>query len=397
MTTYHTLAEFDIQGKKVLLRAGFDLPIEHGVITDTSRVVALVPTMRAILDRGASLILLSHQDRPKGKIVPEMSQKPLLPVLEKLLDCPVQFAESCVGSETKKMVDALTPGKVLLLENVRFDAREEANDPAFAQELASYADLYVNDAFPNCHRKHASMVGIPAYIPACMGLELEAEVRHLGAVLDAPIHPLTLIVSGAKIETKLPVISSFLERGDHILVGGAIANTFLLAAGHHVGSSLAEASFAEKGKEILSHRSNAVLHIPEDVVVAASPDVQTTTEVSIDAVPQDLAIFDVGSQTVATYSTILASSQTIIWNGPIGMYEKDVFAHASKGIADALRKAALNGATVIVGGGDTIDFHTKYGLDMTAYTFVSTGGGAMLDFLSGSPLPALDLLRVDSL
>jgi len=396
MTTYHTLHDANLTGKRVLLRAGFDVPIEDGRITDESRIAAIVPTMRFILDHGASLIILSHQDRPKGKVMPEMSQKPLIPVLERLLSMNVQFAESCTGESTKQMVDALTPGQVLLLENVRFDAREEANDSAFAQELASYADVYVNDAFPNCHRKHASMVGIPTIIPACMGLELEEEVEHLGSVLANPARPLTLIVSGAKIETKLPVISAFLNRGDHILVGGAIANTFLLAAGKNIGSSLSEASFAEQGAQILGTTGMALLHVPTDAVVAAVPDAKSGSVVSVDVIPSDQAIFDLGPQTANDYAAIIDQSQTIVWNGPLGMYEKEHFAGASLRIAEALRQARARGATVIVGGGDTIDMHTKYGLDMSVYSFVSTGGGAMLDFLSGSPLPALDLLQQPS-
>lgn len=397
MTSYHTLTNHEVHGKKVLLRAGFDLPIENGLITDDSRVVALLPTMRYILDHGASLIILSHQDRPKGKVVPEMSQKPLVPVLERLLGTSVQFAQSCVGEATKQMVDALTPGQVLLLENVRFDAREESNDEGFAQELASYADVYVNDAFPNCHRKHASMVGIPRYIPACMGLELEEEVKHLGAVLDHPTHPLTLIVSGAKIETKVPVIAAFLDRGDHILVGGAIANTLLLASGKDVGSSLAEASFIQQAQAILETKSSAMIHLPIDAVVAESPSSPTSESVSVDAIPSHCAIFDLGPQTALQYASVIAASQTIVWNGPLGMYEQEHFSGASKSIAAALREAVARGATVIVGGGDTIDLHTKYGMDMSCYSFVSTGGGAMLDFLSGSPLPALDILRVQPL
>lgn len=394
MTSYHTLTNLDVHGKKVILRAGFDLPIEDGRITDDSRVVALVPTMRAILDHGASLIILSHQDRPKGKVVPEMSQRPLVPVLATLLGTSVQFAESCVGEATKQMVDALTPGEVLLLENLRFDPREELNDEEFAKELASYADLYVNDAFPNCHRNHASMVGIPKYIPSCMGLELEEEVQHLGAVLDHPTHPLTLIVSGAKIETKVPVIAAFLNKGDHILVGGAIANTLLMASGQSVGSSLAETSFVEKAKEILTKKGSARIHLPIDAVVAKTPISTSIQTVSIDVIHSDHAIFDLGPETAVHYASVIELSQTIIWNGPLGMYEQEQFSGASKHIAEALRIAVARGATVIVGGGDTIDFHTKYGLDMSCYSFVSTGGGAMLDFLSGSPLPALDILRI---
>lgn len=395
MNSYRTLSQAELSGKRVLLRAGFDLPMEEGRITDESRIVAVVPTMRFILDHGGALLIMAHQDRPKGKVVESMSQKPLVPVLERLLGTSVLFASSCTGSETKQMVDALTPGQVLLLENLRFDAREEANDESFSKELASLADVYVNDAFANCHRAHASMTGVPALIPSYMGLELEQEVQHLSAVLENPVHPLTLIVSGAKIETKLPVISAFLDRGDYILPGGAIANTLILSAGHSVGTSLAEPSFVEQGKQMLEAKSHAIIHLPTDAIVAASPDAAASAHAEpVTAIPADQAMFDLGPSTAAAYAALIDESQTIVWNGPLGMYEAPAFSAASVRIAEALRSAAARGATVIVGGGDTIDFHTKYSLDMSGYTFVSTGGGAMLEFLSGEQLPALEALRV---
>ncbi len=398
MNSYPSLADADLQGKRVLVRAGFDIPMEEGRITDESRIVSVMPTIRFVLDHGGSIILIAHQDRPKGKVVPEMSQKPLVPVLERLLGQPVLFTASCVGEQAKQMVDALAPGQVLLLENLRFDAREEANDPTFAQELASYADLYVNEAFTNCHRDHASMTGVPALLPSYMGLELEQEVLHLSSVIEAPKRPLTLIVSGAKIETKLPVITAFMERGDHVLVGGAIANTFLLAEEFDTGSSLVEKDFVPQAQSMRAssgQSGRAILHLPVDAVVAPSPDASANAEsVELAAIGSDRAIFDLGPKTIDVYSKIVEGSSCIVWNGPLGMYEKKEFAAASIAIAAALRAAAARGATVIVGGGDTIDFHTRYGLDMSAYSFVSTGGGAMLDFVAGSKLPALDALKI---
>jgi len=398
MSNFRALRDATLKGKKVLVRAGFDVPMEEGRVTDTSRIEAVIPTLRHLLDDGAAVIIIAHQDRPKGKVVPEMSQKPLVPILEKLLGVTVKFAASCVGPETKQMVDALTPGEVLLLENLRFDAREEGNDEGFSKELTSYADVYVNDAFSNAHREHASMVGIPAHIPGYMGLQLEQEVTHLSQVVDSPRSPLTLIISGAKIETKLPVIEFFLEKGDHILLGGAIANTFIAARGFDTGTSLLETAFVPKAQEMMLESEKegiADIHIPRDAVVAEEPKADAAVlDLPLEDLTVGMAIYDVGRVTAERYCEIVRNSGTVVWNGPLGMYEVEKFAGSSKILANCLREAALNGVTVIVGGGDTIDFHTKYGLDMSAYTFVSTGGGAMLDFVSGKKLPAIEALRV---
>lgn len=398
MSNFRSLRSAEIAEKRVLLRAGFDVPLENGVVTDASRIEAVAPTIRYLLENKCSVVIMAHQDRPKGKVVPEMSQKPLVPVLEKLLGVPVRFAPSCVGAETKAMVDALTPGEVLLLENLRFDEREEANNPTFSAELASYAEVYVNDAFSNAHRSHASMVGVPGIIPGYMGLQLEEEVTHLSQVVENPRQPLTLIISGAKLETKLPVIEFFLEKGDNILLGGAIANTFIAAKGMKMGSSLYEESFVPRAQEMMlesGHEGMAMVHAPIDVVTAHSPsDSMQAQTVEIAALSGDGAVYDVGPATVQRYVDVIASSEAIVWNGPLGMYEVEKFAESSKQLVTALHEAVERGATVIVGGGDTIDFHTKYGLDMSAYTFVSTGGGAMLDFVSGRRLPGIEALRV---
>lgn len=394
MPTYKSVLDADIADKKVLLRAGFDVPIEDGKVTDESRIVASIPTIRHIIDNGGSVIIMAHQDRPKGKIVPEFSQKPLVPILEKLLRVPVQFADSCVGSDTKLMTDAMKPGDVLLLENLRYDKREEENDASFAQELASYADFYVNDAFTNCHRKHASMVSVAEILPAYMGLQLKEEVDHLSLIVEHPQHPLTLIVCGAKIETKVPVIEHFLKKGDDILVGGAIANTFAKASGLPIGKSLYEEEYIAKAKELMSESERehtAVIHLPSDAVVAMEPE-SVSVSIDIKDIAQMQAIYDIGPKSVERYVAQIRASKMIVWNGPLGMYEIEQFAGASKQIAKAMTEATARGAITIIGGGDTIDFHTRYGLPMTGYTFVSTGGGAMLEFVSGKKLPALEVL-----
>lgn len=392
-----TLKDAEIAGKKVLLRAGFDVEIADGVVTDTSRIDALLPTMRYILGNGASLIIMAHQGRPKGKRVPEESQKPLVPVLEKLLGRTVAFAESCTGPDTHAVATSLRPGEILLLENLRYDEREEKNDEGFAQELASLADVYVNDAFSNAHRAHASMVAITHFLPSYAGLQLEQEVGALSGVRTDPMRPLVFIVSGAKMETKVPVIRSMLGHADHIIVGGAIANTFLAAQGHDVGASLYEkaqipeaTSIAQEGGE----DGRARIHLPTDVVVAAGPDATGGQNVPVTAVPSSSAIFDMGTATVAAYADLLKNARMVVWNGPLGYYENPAFSLATKEIAAIIGSLTKEGRLVsIIGGGDTLDFHTRNGLSLSDYTFVSTGGGAMLEFIAGDTLPAVAALQ----
>lgn len=396
MSTFRALRDASLDGKRVLLRAGFDVPLDRGSVADTSRIEAVVPTVQLLLEKGASVVILSHQDRPKGKVVPEMSQKPLVPVLSKLLGTEVLFAESCTGAETKMKVDALTPGRVLLLENLRFDPREEKNDEGFAAELASYGDAYVNDAFTNCHRAHASMDALARRLPSYMGLQLEQEVTNLSRVTENPARPLTLIVSGAKIETKLPVIEYFLKTGDNVLVGGAIANTFIAAAGFGIGISLVEKDFIPVAADLLQRAGrdgNATLHIPLDVIAAPSPESGEGAEaLPLEGIASDRAAVDLGPATAERYAEIIRESKTVVWNGPLGVFRVPAFAEASRRIASELQTAAARGATVIVGGGDTLDFLAQEGIEYSSFTFVSTGGGAMLDFVSGKKLPALEAL-----
>lgn len=394
---YPSLRSADLAGKRVLLRAGFDVTIANGVVEDATRIEALVPTMQHILSSGAALVIASHQGRPKGKVDMEFTQKPLVPVLEKLLGKNVAFAAAPTGKEAIAAAQKLTPGDVLLLENLRFDPREEKNDKHFAAELAHLADVYVNDAFTNCHRAHASMVELPALLPSYMGLQLEQEVKFLSMVTQDPKRPLTLIISGAKMETKVPIVEFFLSKGDDILLGGAIANTFIAARGFDVGTSKFEAEAADNARELLARSEkpgHARLHIPRDAVLASSPtETADITDLPLEDLDGDQGIFDIGGRTVEQYADIIAQSGTIVWNGPMGLFEVEQFAGGTKRIAEAVAKATKAGAISIVGGGDTIDFHTRYGFPMDAYTFVSTGGGAMLEFVSGKALPALEALR----
>lgn len=392
---YPTLQSADLAGKKVLLRAGFDVPISDGQVDDRSRIEALVPTMKYILDAGASLIVMAHQGRPKAERNPEHSQKPIVAVLSELLGIDVKFAESCVGENTRQMADDLKPGEVLLLENLRYEAGEKSKDAAERDELgralADLGDVYVNDAFTNCHRDHASMTSVPKYMPGYIGLSLEQEIKHLKAAIQQPKQPVTLIISGAKMETKVPVIEQFLDVGDDILVGGLIANTFIAAAGHNMGSSRYEDEWVKKAAEISAAGAgdnNATIQVPTDVVVAADP-AEETRNIPVTELQADDCIFDIGPESAQSFGDIIKKSGTVIWNGPLGMYENEKFAGSCRVVADALLEATENGTMSIIGGGDTIDFHNRYNLPLNSYTWVSMGGGAMLEFISGKELPAL--------
>ena len=391
MKNIKRLEELDLSGKRVLLRAGFDVTIEGGVVTDTARIDALKDTMLAILAKG-SLVIMAHQGRPKGKPVPEESQRPLVPVLEKLLGRPVAFAPSCVGPETLAMAKALKPGDVLLLENLRYDAREEANDPAFAAELASLADAYVCDAFSNAHRSHASMVGVPKLLPSAMGLQMQKEVDSLSKVLEAK-DGLCVIVSGAKLETKVPVINAFIGKAVTIVAGGAIANTFLAATGKPIGKSLSDPNEVPTAASIIAAAGGALL-LPTDVVVADGPNApQSARSCRVDEVTPSDAILDVGPQSTAAIVEAVSKAKTVVWNGPLGYTEEEAFSTGTVLVAKALAEATTRGTFSVVGGGDTLEVHARYGLPLSPYSFVSTGGGAMLDFLAQGDLPAIAALR----
>ena len=397
MAKYSTLSEADLKGKRVLLRAGFDVPIEDGKVTDTTRIDAIVPTMKHILSSGAALIIIAHQGRPKAKRVPEMSQEPLVPILSKALGVDVKFCDQCRGPEAKKASDDLKPGEALLLENLRYEVGEKKNDPAFGKELAELGDVYVNDAFTNCHRNHASVVEVAKHLPSYMGLQLEKEVESLSKVHEEPRHPLTLIVSGAKMETKVPIVEFFLDKGDDILLGGCIANTFIAARGFFVGESKYEEQFTEKAQEIMlesEKEENAMVHVPRDAVLATEiVEGAEKLNLPVENIAGDMKILDIGKVTIERYIDVIEKSEMIIWNGPLGLYEINRFSHATKRIAEAVAAATGRGATTIIGGGDTLDFHKRYGYPLDAYMFVSTAGGAMLELISGRSLPALEALR----
>lgn len=397
MPTYRTIDQAKLKGKRVLLRAGFDVPIEKGRVTDITRIQAIEKSMKHVLESGGILILLAHQGRPKDAPDPTYSQKPLIPVLKKILKTTVHFADDCIGPKAESVIRKAKPGEVVLLENLRFHPGEKKNDPAFARQLQQLGDLYVNDAFTNCHRNHASMVALPRLLPAYMGFALAEEVKHLGVILASPRHPLTLIVAGAKMETKVPVIEHFLKNGDHILVGGCIANTFIAGRGFSVGASKYDEEGMEQAQELMLESEKpkrARIHVPRDAVVATElSESVAKLDLPIEDIEGDMCIFDIGKVTVKRYCELIEKSKMIVWNGPLGVYEYNRFSHASKRVAESIVKATRNGAVSIIGGGDTIDFHLKYTYPLDVYTFVSMGGGAMLEFIGGKKFASLKVLE----
>ncbi len=397
MQSYRTLDQARVSGKRVLLRAGFDLPMEKGKVTDITRVKAILKSMQYVVKGGGILVLLAHQGRPKSGPDPQFSQKPIVPVLEKLLRTKVHFAKDCVGPEAEKTVSKAKPGEVVLLENLRFHPEEKRNDVSFAKQLKKLGDLYVNDAFTNCHRDHASMLALAKLLPAFMGFTLAEEVKNLAPIVKSPKRPLTLIIAGAKMETKVPVIEHFLKKGDHILVGGCIANTFIAGRGFSVASSKYDEEGMEQAQDLMLKSEKprrAKIHVPPDVVVASElSETAEKIDLPVDDIEGDMCIFDIGKVTVKRYCELIERSKMIVWNGPLGVYEFNRFSHASKRIAESIARATKKGAISIIGGGDTIDFHLRYKYPLSAYSFVSMGGGAMLEFIGGKRFASLKALE----
>ena len=385
-----SLDDLDVAGRRVLVRADLNVPIIDGAVGDDTRIRAALPTLRALMERGARVIVVSHLGRPKGGPSPELSLAPVAARLGELLGQPVRLADAVVGPSVAAAVGALAPGEALLLENVRFEPGEEANDPALARALASLADVYVNDAFGTAHRAHASTVGIAAHLPSCAGYLLRRESETLSALLDNPARPFVGILGGAKVSDKLAVAGNLLERLDALLLGGGMANTFLLAAGHAVGASLCEPDLADEAAAILAKgRALGVpILLPTDVVVASSVAAESGQVVPVAEVPDDAMILDIGPATVAAFAERIAGAGTVFWNGPMGVAERPAFARGTLGVARAV--AACDGFTV-VGGGDSIAALAATGL-ADAVGFVSTGGGASLELLEGRSLPGIAAL-----
>jgi phosphoglycerate kinase len=384
-----TLSSAPVQGKRVLLRTDFNVPIQDGVIQDKTRLEESLPTLRYLIDQGAKVLIVTHLGRPKG--VDESLRLDLVAKeLSVLLAKPVVKLNDCVGPEVEAAAAALQPGEVLLLENVRFHPEEEQNDPNFAAALAKLADLYVSDAFGTVHRAHASTEGVAHLLPTYAGLLVEKEVTVLSQVMENPAKPLCLIVGGAKIDTKIGILEKFLDLADSFIIGGALANTFLKAQGHAIGASLCEDEKLTVAADFLKKAAGKTVLLPTDVVVAMEVSATAIAQtVAVDSVGAEQKILDLGPQTLAKAAEILRSSKSIIWNGPIGLYEMEPFAGGTKALAKAV---AESGASTILGGGDTIDAIHHFGYTGKEFSHLSTGGGAMLEFLEGKELPGVKVL-----
>jgi phosphoglycerate kinase len=389
-----TVRDVDVGGRRVFLRADLNVPLDDGRITDDTRVRASVPTIVYLLERGASVVLASHLGRPKGKVNDALRLKPVADRLSQLLGRPVRLTGDALGAGVQLAVDKLQPGDLLMLENLRFHAEEEANDPAFAKALAGFADLYVDDAFGSAHRAHASTEGITHYLPAVAGLLLEREVDALSRLLKRPAKPFHTLIGGAKIAGKLEVLEALLNRCQAIMVGGGMANTFLAARGYAMGKSLVESDQLDNAERIMAaaRRKRVRFMLPTDAVIAPQIHYRAKTEtVSIEAIPRDQMVVDIGPETVVAYTEHLAKARTIFWNGPMGVFEIASFADGTTAIARYIAERTGAGVVTIVGGGDSVAAVEQLGV-ADRMTHVSTGGGASLEFVEGKSLPGVEAL-----
>ncbi|MED1801285.1 phosphoglycerate kinase [Brevibacillus porteri] len=386
-----SIRDVELAGKRVFCRVDFNVPMQDGVITDDTRIRAAVPTIRFMMEAGAKVILASHFGRPKGQVVEEMRLTPVAAHLSSLLGKDVRKLEDCHGADVEAAVERMESGDVILLENVRFHAGEEKNDPELAKSFAALADLFVNDAFGTAHRAHASTAGIAEYIPAVAGLLMEKEIRFMGGALSNPERPFTAIVGGAKVKDKIAVIENLLTKVDHLIIGGGMANTFLKAQGYGIGASLCEDDKLDLARTLMDQAKErgVQLLMPVDVVVADrfAADAEKKV-VAIDAIPEGWMALDIGPKTVEQYHSAIVESKTVVWNGPMGVFEMDAFAGGTIGVAKAM--AACSGTTII-GGGDSVAAVEKAGV-AEQMTHISTGGGASLEFMEGKELPGVAVL-----
>ncbi len=400
-----TVNDINFRDRRVLLRADFNVPLDDKQqITNDLRIRRTLPTIRKILDDGGMVVACSHLGRPKGKFVPELSLAPVARRLSELLDREVRFTEDCIGPEAANVVGKMQAGDIVLLENLRFHEGEKKNDPDFAKKLAELGDIYVNDAFGTAHRAHASTVGVTAYFnQAVAGYLMEKEIRYLGGALSNPERPFAAILGGAKISGKIDVIRNLKDKVDLLLIGGGMTFTFAKAMGHKIGDSLLEEDRVEMARELISSlkSSRAKLVFPVDAVVAReiSDDAETRV-VPIDEIPEGYKGLDIGPKTVSLFEKELAGSKTIVWNGPMGVFEHKPFAQGTYAIAKSLAELTEHGATTVVGGGDSASAVNKAGLE-DRLSHISTGGGASLEFLEGKELPAVavltDMPKVESI
>ncbi|MDE2482467.1 MAG: phosphoglycerate kinase [bacterium] len=396
---FRTINDLDVRGKRVLVREDLNVPLRQAqddtgewAIADYTRVDAAIPTLRALLDRGARVIVMSHLGRPDGTANPKYSLKPLVAALAERLNVAVAFADDCVGASAREAAMTLRDGELLLLENVRFHKEEEANDPAFARELAALGELYVNDAFGTAHRAHASTEGVAHLLPNAAGLLMQAELSALAALTVSPAHPYVCVIGGAKVKDKVGVFFNLMERVDAFCIGGGMANTFLAAQGVNVGKSLRDDDLAP-AKEILTRAAEkgVTLHVPVDAVVSTAFDNDAGAHTVAIANVGDEMILDIGPATAQAYAKAIEAAKTVVFNGPMGVYEKPAYQGGTKVVGEAIARATAAGATSVVGGGDAAAAAHMLGF-AGAMTHVSTGGGATLEFLEGKVLPGVAAL-----
>jgi phosphoglycerate kinase len=395
MPNFRTLDSADLSGKRVLLRVDLNVPMENGKVTDATRIARVAPTINEIADKGGKVILLAHFGRPKGRD-PKESLKPVADEVARIVKRPVAFADDCIGEVAEKAVAAMKNGDVLLLENTRFHKEEEKNDPAFVEQLAKLGDIYVNDAFSAAHRAHASTEGIAHKLPAYAGRTMQAELEALGKALDHPLRPVIAIVGGAKVSTKLELLENLISKVQALVVGGAMANTFLYAQGVKIGKSLAEKDMADTARRILDKAEDAqcAIILPVDAIVAFHFQANAPSHAyGLDAIPGDGMILDVGPQSIERIKGALDDAATLVWNGPLGAFEMNPFDHGTVTIARLAAERTKAGKLVsVAGGGDTVAaLNAAHVTDR--FTYVSTAGGAFLEWLEGRKLPGVEALR----
>lgn len=394
MADIQTIETLSPQGKRVLVRVDFNVPLKGGVVVDDTRIKAALPTIEYLVQAGAKVVLMSHLGRPQGEGYEEAYS--LLPVakhLASLIDAPVAFASDTVGASAHEKIAQMNNGDIVVLENLRFDKREKKNDEEFCHELASLADIYVNDAFGTAHRAHASTAGVAALLPAYAGFLLNKEVTTLGDMLKQPKRPFVAILGGSKVSDKIKVIDALIDTCDTLIIGGGMCFTFLMAQGKAVGSSLKEQEWVERAQEMLQKAQNkgVSLLLPSDVVVASkfAEDAQTKV-VSVNEIPEDMMGLDIGPETIKTYASAIAQAKTVFWNGPMGVFEMKAFEEGTKQVARAV--AENKEADTIIGGGDSVAAVNKFNL-ASCMTFISTGGGASMELVQGEKLPGVEALR----